>query len=1097
MRVRSLILLAGLLATVAAWAQNQTPQAGGVIQGIVLSQQTPIPGALVTATNSLTEDKASTTTDLNGRYSLRVPATGAYIVEIGMPAFSSGTKEANVTTSSQPVRLDFELSLLSRSQQASAPSRPAVPLRNRGAQNLPALRTENAEEDTSSEVEPIPEVAPDAPTESVAIQGNTAENLFGNNATFDRERIQQLIDERFGGPAGQFGGQGGPGGPVAAGGPGGFGGRGGGPGGGGGGGFAIGGGRGGFRATRPRGNISYTLGDSALDAAPYSLTGQPAAKPSYLQNRFSASIGGPLKIPKIYSSNNTAYTVTYNGSHASSPYDVFSTVPTLAERLGDFSQTLVRNGSGAGTPVQIFDPQTHSAFPSAIIPSSMINPAAAGLLAFIPTPNLPGDVQNFHYVTAVTNNSDDVNIRLNHTFGAVQNQRGARGGPGGPGGFGGRGGFGRGGVPPGGAALRRPSNLNFGLQYRSATNILNNPFPSVSGQSLTKGLNVTLGYTRSIGRIIDNLRVNYNRNRTSSSNLYAFRQDIAGTLGINGVSRNPFDWGIPNLSFTNFTGLNDIRPSLRRDETIQIGNGMIWNRGKHVFRWGGDFRLIQNHVQTNQNARGSFTFTGVRTGFDLSDFLLGLPQLTSLQYGNNSYNFQGNSWDLYLQDDWRLRPNLTFNLGLRYEYVSPFTERDNRIVNLDVAPGFTAVAPALPGSFPRGLVNPDRNNWAPRIGIAWRATNTTVVRAGYSINYNTGAYAGIVQQLAFQPPFSNTQTNIVSPVLPLTLQDGFPSLPPATITNNFGVDPDYRLGYVQIWNFDIQREIQPAGLVLNLDYTGTKGAHLDILQAPNRTATGLRIPDVQPFTWESSAGNSIMNAVSVRLRRRLQRGVSVGSSYTFSKSIDNASSIGTGGGTGVVAQDAFNLAAERGLSSFDQTHRLNVDYVLELPLGHDKHWFSGAGIPRVVFGDWQFSGSWSLASGTPFTARVLGSFTDVNRGTNGSLRADATGLPLDLSNPTATLWFNTAAFAVPAPGQFGNVGRNTIRGPATSTFNMSLNKLFPFVDGRSVELRIQGSNIFNTPQFRSIDTIVNSPSFGRVTSVGSMRKIQITARFRF
>src|SRR5207247_4843080 len=414
----------------------------------------------------------------------------------------------------------------------------------------------------------------------------------------------------------------------------------------------------------------------------------------------------------------------------------------------------------------------------------------------------------------------DINLRLNHTFaeGALGQAR--------QGGFG----FGRG----GGRAPRRrdgprPTNLNFGLQYRSSDNRLTNPFPSVGGRNSTEGLNTTIGLVHSFGRFTDNLRVSYNVNRTTSTNLYAFHEDVAGIAGITGVSRSPFDWGIPNLAFTNFTGVTDIRPSIRRDQTVQIQNGIIWSRGRHALRWGGDFRWIQSNLRTDQDARGTFTFTGARTaatnqglplegtGYDFADFLFGLPQLTSIQYGGNKYYFRGTSWDLFVQDDWRVRANLTFNLGLRYEYVSPVREANNRIVNLDVAPGFTGVVPAFPGqagpftgTFPLGLVQPDRNNFAPRIGIAWRITNRTILRSGYGINYNTGAYGSLAQQLAFQPPFSVTQTNVNSAFLPLGLQNGFPALPPETVTNNFGVNRDYKLGYVQVWNLNIQREFRSA-----------------------------------------------------------------------------------------------------------------------------------------------------------------------------------------------------------------------------------------------------------------------------------------------
>jgi trimeric autotransporter adhesin len=1109
-----------VLANIVVLAQTQRPAPAGIIQGIVQSGGTAVPGVTITATNTATNEKFTTSSDLNGQYQLRLAAIGSYSVETSMAAFAPSTKTAEISDASAPVRMDFDLTLSSRTQNASAQPRQTVGFRGRGAQTLQARQTEtsDASQENQSEEVPaqipndaqVPGFAQDAPTESVAVLGNTAESTFGNNFNFDREQIQQLIDQQFG-----QGGRGGPEGFGAAqnggpGGPGGFagGGRGGGnQRGGGGRGFAFGRGGRGFGTTRPRGNLSYTLADSALDAAPYSLTGQPGSKPEYLQNRFSASIGGPLVIPKLVKSTTTNYTFTYTGTRNRNPYDVFSTVPTLLERTGDFSQSMIRNGVNAGNPVQIFDPVTHAAILDNVLPQSMLNPAALGLLQFIPKPNLPSIVQNFHYVTSTTNNSNDFNIRLNHTLGTPlpQQGQGVRGGGGRGGGFGG----GRG----GGGGRGRGSNINFGLQYRSGNSALNNPFPTIGGTNNTSGVNATLGFVRPIGRLINQLNLNYNRNRTTATNLYAFQQDIGSLLGIAGISQNPFDWGVPNLSFTNFSGLNDVRSSLRRDQTVQISDGMIWNRGQHNVRWGTDFRLQQTNTHSTQNSRGTFTFTGARTaavvdgapvqgtGYDLADFLLGLPQSTSLQYGNLTYNFRGNSWDIYVQDDWRLRGNLTINLGLRYDYASPFIETGNQIANLDVSPGFTTAVPVLPGqvgpfhgTFPRSLVKPDRNNFSPRFGIAWRIDNRTVLRSGYGITYNSAAYTAIALQMANQPPFSLTQTNTIAELL--TLQNGFPPLP-STVTNNYGIDPNYRIGYAQQWNLDVQRDVRKLGVQVNLDYTGTKGTRLDVIQAPNRTATGLRIADVQPFNWETSAANSILHSAAVRVRRRLGRGISAGGTYQFSKSIDNASTVSGGGGGGTVAQDAFDLRAERGLSNFDRPHRLSLDYNFELPFGTNKPFLAEKSFLKTVFGDWQLNGSWNIMSGLPATARVLGSFTDVARGSNGSLRANATGLPIGISDPGVAEWFNTAAFTLPAPGQFGNVGRNTIRLPATILGNLSLNKTFPFADGRSIDVRAQASNIFNTPQFNTVDTTVNSPSFGRVTSVGQMRRMQIVARFNF
>jgi hypothetical protein len=579
---------------------------------------------------------------------------------------------------------------------------------------------------------------------------------------------------------------------------------------------------------------------------------------------------------------------------------------------------------------------------------------------------------------------------------------------------------------------------------------------------------------------------------------------------------------------------------------------MIWNHGKHTWRWGGDFRRIQLNTESSSNARGSFLFTGLNTseisngqpvagtGYDFADFLLGLPQQTSVQYGADNYQFRGNSWDLYAQDEWKMRSNVTLNLGVRYEYVSPFTEINNLIANLDLSPGVLnpslgppVVKEVLPGQIgpysgklPASLLRPDRNNFAPRIGFAWKPLSQTVVRGGYGINYNIGAYQGIAQQLAFQPPFSVAQTNIQNAPGELTLENGFPPVAAGSISNNYAVNPNYRLGYVQIRNLDIQQQIRPT-LLLNLDYTGTKGTDLDILEAPNRTAVGLRIPNAQAFTFENSLADLEANAGSVRLRKRLSGGLSIGGLYTFSKSIDNASSIGNGvafsaggrglgaGGTAAIgggsgasgavsvgssnlAQNPFDLAAERGLSSFNQTHRFTADYLYELPLGHDRRWLYNNRPLGAIFGDWQWSGDWTIASGLPFTPRVLGSFTDVNRGTNGTIRPNLVpGQAIAGSNPSIGEWFNTSAFSVPPQGAYGDARRNSIIGPNLLTFDMAVTKMFPLKESRVLEFRAQATNVFNTPHYTTIDTVVNSPTFGRVTAAGAMRQITLTWRFRF
>ncbi len=347
-------------------------------------------------------------------------------------------------------------------------------------------------------------------------------------------------------------------------------------------------------------------------------------------------------------------------------------------------------------------------------------------------------------------------------------------------------------------------------------------------------------------------------------------------------------------------------------------------------------------------------------------------------------------------------------------------------------------------------------------------------------------------------------------------------MPSGTITNSYAVNPNYRLGYVQIRNLDIQQQIRPT-LLLNLDYTGTKGTDLDILEAPNRTPTGVRIDGVDAFTYENSVADSGANAGSVRLRKRLSGGVAIGGIYTFSKSLDDASSIGAGatsvastpglgaggtgaggggastsGGTANVAQNPFNLSAERGLSSFNQSHKFTADYLYELPFGHDKRWLTGEAPLRAVLGDWQWSGDWTIASGLPFTPRLLNNVNDVNAGTNGTLRPNLVpGQSVSLAHPSIAEWFNKAAFVAPPPGNYGNARRNSIIGPGSKVFDMAFTKIFPLKEARVLEFRAQATNIFNKPNYSSIDTNVTSPTFGRVMAAGAMRQFTMTARFRF
>jgi hypothetical protein len=1080
------------------------------ISGAVKSGKMALPGVTITAANSLTGKKVTTSTDVDGTFKLALTSRGKYVVRAELAGFGVVTNETVINPTTPTQKIEMEMVLLSRvskpEEGVAAQAMQALgAATGRGGQQLSLnANQEGAGAGNTGGDSPLPGMpalgtSGEAANESVAVSGQ-----MGNTQDFGMRNMDDLRDRieemRARGELPQGGGPGGgPG--IFVMGPGGFGGGGG------------RGGRGGFNANmlnRPHGMVFYSLGNSALDATPYSVNGNAGEKPDYGSGRFGFMVGGPLKIPHIYDAGTkTFFTGGYTGTRASTPYQVFSTVPTDAERIGNFTGVKYTSGPMAGQQVQLYAP--NGALLGTSLAQTAIDPTAAKLLAFIPHENQHGQPLNYRYSSAADTNSDSVNFRIIHNFGA------SGGGP-----FGGMGG-GRGGGA-GGRAGRVRNNINFGLNWtRSGSDVLR-PFAGIGGTNSSRGLNINAGYSAGKNRTNNVLRFNFNMQRSTTSNFFAGVKNIEGPedLNIIGAAGNPAkidtpvspaDWGLPGLSFSNFRGLTDVAPVLRNDKSFTIGDTFSKVKAKHNLRFGGEYRRLWTDARNNANPFGAFTFTGVGTalvsggsvvpgtGYDFADFLLGKAQQTSIQYSPLEYNFLANSWNAFVQDDWRVRGNLTLDIGLRYEYQGPYKEVHGQLVNLDVAPGFTAAVPVLPntagpynGFFNSSLVKPDRNNFAPRVGFAWRTVSKMVVRGGYGINYNLGQYRNIVTQLAYQPPFSVTQTNSASLADLYTFKTGLASGTSA-VTNNYGVDPNYRLGYVQMWNLNVQRDLGK-NILLNVGYTGSKGTALDIVRAPNRDpGGGLRIPDVQAFLWESSQGSSILHSGSVRLRKRMSSGLSVGGTYVYSKSIDNASSIG--GGATVVAQNDLDLAAERGLSSFDVRHRLTMDYMYEFPFGTGKHWLTKPNAARGLFGDWTWSGDVTIASGSPFTARVLGDITNVSQGVNGTLRASYNGQSISISDPSVGQWFNTAAFGVPVAGTFGNAGRNTIIGPGTVLFNMALAKSIPLKDMMGFEVRVEAQNAFNHPVYSGIDTTVNSPTFGRVISVGSMRKLQVFTRFRF
>jgi trimeric autotransporter adhesin len=659
--------------------------------------------------------------------------------------------------------------------------------------------------------------------------------------------------------------------------------------------------------------------------------------------------------------------------------------------------------------------------------------------------------------------------------------------------------------------------LNGTINYRRNDGDRLNVFPLLNGQTLGSALSVPITLTARHGRTTQTINANFNQVKSSTLNAFAFNSDVAQLAGINGVSTDPFDWGVPTLTFGSYTSLRDIAPARRIDRSLQLGYTLLHSRGAHNYRLGGSYLRSTDRTQSDTNANGSFTFTGLYTtdgrqatrvgsGQDFADFLLGLPQQATRQYSLTSgtisapVDIRGDQFSLFIQDDWRWKPRWTLNYGLQYDFVTPFREANGHMVNLDAAPDFVAVAPVQPGEdgpysgeFPSALVKADGNNVAPRVGLAWRATNRTVVRFGYGLAYNSGTYSNIARQLYQQPPFFVTGTSIGSLAAPLTITDAFGNIAPSTVTNNYGIDKNYKLGMIHQWTADYSRDLLRSWNA-GVTYFGTLGRALDLLRAPNRGPTGLRIPDVQSFIWQSSDGASHANGVSVRLQKRQTRGISGNVTYTLSKSMDDTTATS---GNATVAQDDQNLAAEWAPSNFDQRHQFAGTLGLQLPWGVNRPWLNQGGVLAAIVGGWSVNANLTWNSGTPLTVRCSTCASDVARGTGGTLRASYLGLPIDVSDPTIDQFFNTRAFAIPPAGLYGNSLRNMIVGPGSHQLNASFSRDIQVSRTRAVTIQASATNLLNTVNYAAVDVNVNSPTFGDVLSVRGMRTIRLNMRFRF
>lgn len=813
------------------------------------------------------------------------------------------------------------------------------------------------------------------------------------------------------------------------------------------------------------GMFGFSLDNSNLDARSFSLTGQDTPKPD--TNRFQGLFlfNGPIRIPRVLR-NGPLLTINYQWLRNRISNTVPGLMPTLDQRSGIFPST-------------ILDPLSGLPFPGNVIPQNRISPQAQALLNLYPLPNFASSRYNYQIPIVNSTHQDSMQSRVNKQVG-------------------------------------RKDQL-FGLlafqSTRSAT-------PSIFGfqdSSSSLGINTNANWRHSITpRLYLTLGAQFSRFAIKTTPFFANHQNISGNAGIAGNNQDPANWGPPSLSFAStISGLSDAQFSFNRNQTTAMSAELFWSHRAHNVTSGMDFRRQQFNILSQQDPRGSFGFTGAATGSDFADFLLGLPATASIAFGNADKYFRANMADAYIADDWRVRSGLTVNIGLRWEYGSPYTEIYNRVVNLDVAPGFRTAQPVLGMSpngivsgqtFPSSLVRPDRNNFAPRVSFAWRPlpASSMIVRGSYGIYYDTSVYGPIAAAMAQQAPLSKSLRVSNSATTPLTLANGFGSAGQTT-ADTFGIDPDFRTGYAQNWQVSVQRDL-PFAMQMVATYLGIKGTRGVQQFFPNTYPAGATpscIDCPSGFTYMTSNGNSTRESGQIQLRRRLRSGFTAELSYTYSKSIDDAALGGrvastTGPaitaasqGSYLIAQDWTNLSGERALSTFDQRHALSVTGQYTTGQGLRGGTLL-SGWRGALYKEWTISNQITAGSGLPLTPVY---FAPVGgTGSIGSLRPDYTGAPL--YNAPAGLFLNPAAYVIPS-GHYGNAGRDTITGPVQFVMSASLGRTFRWGDRLNADLRFDSSNVINHVTFPSWNTTVGSAQFGLPNQANAMRTVQTTLRVRF
>lgn len=798
------------------------------------------------------------------------------------------------------------------------------------------------------------------------------------------------------------------------------------------------------------------LRNNAFDARGY-FQRRPNPQSPYHQNQFGFVLGGPVMLPKLYSGKDrTFFMVDYEGLRQSQQTAQLDTVLTPLMRKGNFSEisTQIVNPLAAGRP----------AFPGNVIPQSMLSTQALGALQYMPAPTLSGTASN--YLAAIKNgdNNDQIIGRLDQNLG-------------------------------------ERSRVFFRYAQMNATIVNGSTNPSNGFDQPVQNQNFVVGETQILSRtMVNDIRFGRQHSDIDSINFFTPSSlSSAGTaLGIPGFASSVSNPGLPDFEITGFMPIGGQNMSssnwYQKDTTWQGVDVFSYSRGSHSIAAGSEIRKMITLRTANNNPRGQFNFSGTISGNGGADLLLGLP-LSVVTPGQLIPGGVAEYRDgFFFTDRWQLSARLTLSLGLRYELPTVPESTNGFGTILDPTQSFF-----IPTSVPQKIpyIRPSHNDWSPRAGLAFRATKNWVIRGGTGIYYNANQ-TNTFTLATTNPPFSTIYTYSSSPANPtVSLSNPTPASSQGAQPkpNAFAVSPNLPPATMYQWSTDVERTLwSNAGL--DIQYLGSKTVHLDRSFYNNRPLTpgpgsiDSRRPN-QLFSEIRTIQNdeiATYNGLNIVLRQNQFHDLTMLLAYSWAHSLDVSSDSNNGG----APMNPYNWRLDYDSSNWDVRHRLVSSFSYNVPF------FKGspASLPGYLAGGWQVNGIITAQAGMPFTVTVPGDPSNTGY-TNQR--------PLSVGRPSAncgqghlTGCVATAAFAIPAQYTFGNVGRNTLRGPDLSTVDLSLFKNIPLHEKLTVQVRAEAFNLLNHPSFANPSAVFGTSAFGNITATTiNNRQLQLAAKINF